>query len=397
MNFNLTNKKYLFISVALFPALAYSHSGGLNKEGCHNNTKTGDYHCHRNTPSPTPIPTPTPTPTPSPAPEPELLSGKVISVTDGDTLTLQDTEGSYLIRLAEIDAPEKCQAYGPEARSGLVYLALNRTVSVEVFDVDHYGRIVGKVLVSGQLETVNKSLLRHGLAWVYDEYAENSSLDRLEISARIARLGLWADQSPMPPWDWRRSNYGCSLDPETGSDPGNANTNLPTGPTVFEFFNFTTQHYFMTASAEEANGIDMGSAGPGWERTGNTFKAWDLTSTEAGALDVCRFYNPTANSHFFTADSVECSTLQTIENNHKKTYGLEVPFGGWIYEGMAFKIKLPTSVGICPAGTDAIHRAYNNRHDQNDPNHRFSPWVDDIDNLQNAGWSSEGVAMCAQK
>lgn len=278
-----------------------------------------------------------------------------------------------------------------------IQVALNRSVTVEVVDEDRYGRVVGKVQVAGQLETVNKALVRRGLAWVYDAYAEDASLDTLENSARTARLGLWADHSPLPPWDWRSGNYGCSLDAGTGPDPEAVNNNQPAELTVFEFFNATTQHYFMTASAEEANGIDMGDAGLGWERTGNAFKAWTLTSTEAGAVEVCRFYNPTANSHFFTADKVECSILQSYESGHKQAYGADVPFSGWIYEGMAFKIKLPTLAGSCPAGTDSIHRAYNNRHDQNDPNHRFSPWAEDIENLENAGWSSEGVAMCASK
>lgn len=41
-------------SAALILALAWSashqasaHGGGLNSAGCHNNRKTGDYHCHR--------------------------------------------------------------------------------------------------------------------------------------------------------------------------------------------------------------------------------------------------------------------------------------------------------------------------------------------------------------
>jgi len=42
----------LLTAVFLFsPAVCFSHSGGLNSEGCHNNRKTGDYHCHRAQPT----------------------------------------------------------------------------------------------------------------------------------------------------------------------------------------------------------------------------------------------------------------------------------------------------------------------------------------------------------
>lgn len=384
IDLNKISKNTVFLYMALIPIISHSHSGGLDKYGCHTNSKTGDYHCHGKPPPPPPVS--------------NIISGKVVSVTDGDTLAIQDAKGLYSIRLAEIDAPEKCQAYGPEARLGLVDMAINRSATVEVIDKDRYGRIVGKVLVAGQSESVNKQLLRKGLAWVYDAYVEDFSLNSLENLARNAKLGLWSSTNPMPPWEWRKGDYGCSRDPETVFDGENTEIGQNSkNVTVFEFFNSANQHYFMTANAIEANAIDQGYAGPDWKRTGNTFNAWGLDSDASDTLDVCRFYNPIANSHFFTASSVECNILKNFENDHKKTYGPGIPFDGWRYEGMSFKIKIPTIYGNCPSGTEPIYRAYNNRHEHNDQNHRFSPWADDLTPLQEAGWTLEGVAMCARK
>jgi hypothetical protein len=44
----VSRRAWLVLAVSLVPAsVAEAHPGGLNAEGCHNNRKTGDYHCHR--------------------------------------------------------------------------------------------------------------------------------------------------------------------------------------------------------------------------------------------------------------------------------------------------------------------------------------------------------------
>jgi hypothetical protein len=58
---------------------------------------------------------------------------------------------------------------------------------------------------------------------------------------------------------------------------------------AIEFYNQGTGHYFVTASATEALGIDAGAAGPGWVRTGRSFQAWlTKSSAPADAVAVCR-------------------------------------------------------------------------------------------------------------
>lgn len=140
----------------------------------------------------------------------ELISGRVVHVADGDTVTVLDAgKVQHKIRLAGIDAPEKSQAYGERSRESLAELVANRTVIVETDKQDRYGRRVGKVLVNGK--DVNIEQIRRGLAWFYRHYerelsdADRQGYDRAEEEARDYRRGLWADPRPVPPWDFRAS------------------------------------------------------------------------------------------------------------------------------------------------------------------------------------------------
>jgi len=136
----------------------------------------------------------------------ELIEGLVLKVSDGDTLLLLSEHGEKIkVRLYGIDAPEKKQAYGPEAHEALSALALDRTVKVERVARDKYRRLVGIVEVEGL--SLNRVLLSSGLAWVDPRFCKRKKpCNRYWQSAREARrdgLGLWSDASPQPPWQWR--------------------------------------------------------------------------------------------------------------------------------------------------------------------------------------------------
>lgn len=140
----------------------------------------------------------------------DTLTGKVVGVTDGDTITVLDgLQTQHKIRLAGIDCPEKSQPFGPSAKQSLSDLVFGRSVSVDWQKQDRYGRILGKVLVGGQ--DANLEQVRRGWSWHYKKYErEQEPGDRVtyaeaEIEARLARRGLWADSEPIPPWDWRKS------------------------------------------------------------------------------------------------------------------------------------------------------------------------------------------------
>lgn len=161
--------------------------------------------------------------------------------------------------------------------------------------------------------------------------------------------------------------------------------------TAVEFYNAGLGHYFLTADPVEASGIDAGSAGAGWSRTGQVFGAYSPNASPVGAARVCRFYgsqeiNPATgarrgpNSHFYTADAGECTFVQKDL--------------GWFYEGEAFGIQ-PVASGACPTGTTPIKRVYNNRWAQNDSNHRFVVGDSAYQAMIGRGWVAEGVVMCA--
>jgi len=132
-----------------------------------------------------------------------LIVGLVVAIVDGDTLTLLQEDFRHAkVRLAEIDAPETRQAFGTRSRQSLGELCHEKRAEVRVTDVDRYKRIVGRVSCAGV--DANAAQVRRGMAWVYDRYAKDETLYRLQDEARSAGRGLWADRNPTTPWDWRK-------------------------------------------------------------------------------------------------------------------------------------------------------------------------------------------------
>ena len=135
--------------------------------------------------------------------------GKVVGISDGDTLTLLTPEKQQVkVRLGEIDTPESRQPYGTRAKQALSDLAYGKEARVVVQDTDKYGRTVGRVYVGGV--DVNAELVRQGAAWVYRQYARDPGLYRLEEEAKTAKHGLWAlpESERMSPWEWRHGGAG---------------------------------------------------------------------------------------------------------------------------------------------------------------------------------------------
>lgn len=137
------------------------------------------------------------------------FTGKVVGITDGDTITVLDDENSIQkVRVAGIDAPEKNQAFGQRSKQSLSELVFSKVVTVQTNKRDRYERHVGKILLDGQ--DINLEQVRRGMAWHYKAYEqEQSPEDRrkyadAEDKARKARIGLWRDAAPVPPWKFRR-------------------------------------------------------------------------------------------------------------------------------------------------------------------------------------------------
>jgi endonuclease YncB( thermonuclease family) len=211
----------LFLTLALLfiPMLCLSHGGGLDSYGCHHNRKQGGYHCHKGTNAGKDYASKQEMLTGSPGAQSEqkrnissnkpslsngIHQGRVVSIADGDTLTLLIDNTQYRIRLAEIDTPERKQPYGTKAKQALSTLVFGKEVKVDVQTTDRYGRSVARIYVD-ELD-VCAELVKQGMAWVYRKYAKDESLYDIEQQARDERRGLWSlpEFQRVSPWEWRR-------------------------------------------------------------------------------------------------------------------------------------------------------------------------------------------------
>ena len=152
----------------------------------------------------------------------ETISGRVVSVADGDTVTVLDADkNQHKIRVAGIDAPEKKQAFGQRSKESMSYLVFGKDVVVVADKHDRYGRLVGKVMVadpSCRARSCPKTLdaglaqITGGMAWWYRQYAREQPVEDArayefaEKEARARHAGLWRDTEPMAPWDWRHAS-----------------------------------------------------------------------------------------------------------------------------------------------------------------------------------------------
>ena len=125
-----------------------------------------------------------------------------IRVVDGDTIRAEAKGKEIKIRLVEIDAPEMNQPFGAQSKNFLSRLLYEKDVTLIAHGEDRYGRVLGN-LFSNKLN-VNMLMVKFGFAWVYYEYAENSSLYKYQDQAKAENLGLWRAKDPIAPWVWRK-------------------------------------------------------------------------------------------------------------------------------------------------------------------------------------------------
>lgn len=129
------------------------------------------------------------------------LDGKVVGVTDGDTIKILTSERQQIkVRLYGIDAPEKKQPYGTAAKRYLSDLIVGKTVQIEELGKDRYKRVLGIVYLGGK--DVNEILVLNGYAWAFTKYSK--IYESQEWQARSNGLGLWRDKNPIKPEIWRK-------------------------------------------------------------------------------------------------------------------------------------------------------------------------------------------------
>jgi len=140
----------------------------------------------------------------------EELTGMVIRVADGDTMTILDAaKAHHTIRLKGIDAPERGQPFGTRSRESLSSMVAGRYVTVDWHKRDRYSRLVGQVFADRH--DVGLVQIERGMAWHYKAYEREQTVEdargyaEAENTARAARRGLWADPKPVPPWYYRQA------------------------------------------------------------------------------------------------------------------------------------------------------------------------------------------------
>ena len=125
---------------------------------------------------------------------------KVVSVHDGDTITVLQNKQQIKVRLFGIDAPELKQPYGKKSKQFLANLIVGEVVEVEKNGKDRYKRTLGIIHYKGQ--DINAQMVLNGYAWAYVKYSR--IYVNQEKLARENKRGLWQSSDPTPPWVWRK-------------------------------------------------------------------------------------------------------------------------------------------------------------------------------------------------
>lgn len=133
-----------------------------------------------------------------------LFQAKVVGVKYGDTVVVLDSlNNQTTLRLAEIDCPEKNQPFGTKGKQFTSDQIYRKQIKYIVIDVDRYGRAIAMIYYDNG-KYLSAELLKNGLAWHYKRYSNSLQLSNYEEKARINKVGLWIDNTPTPPWEWRK-------------------------------------------------------------------------------------------------------------------------------------------------------------------------------------------------
>jgi len=131
----------------------------------------------------------------------QQYTGSIIRVIDGDTFAFQTAEGSFVIRMYGIDAPERDQTYSRES-ADFMKQYLNKEAIIKASGVDKFGRTLAVLFIDGQ--DINLFSIKNGCAWHFKRYSSDQQYADTESYARKNKIGLWKVDNPIPPWEWRQ-------------------------------------------------------------------------------------------------------------------------------------------------------------------------------------------------
>lgn len=133
------------------------------------------------------------------------LTAKVVGIKDGDTVVVLDSlNNQTTLRLAEVDCPEKSQPFGTKAKqftSDQIYL---KTIKYVVTDTDRYGRSIAMIYYDEDNKYLSAEIIKAGMGWHYKRYSTSKELALLEYNAKKNKKGLWIDDNPINPSEWRK-------------------------------------------------------------------------------------------------------------------------------------------------------------------------------------------------
>lgn len=133
------------------------------------------------------------------------LTAKVVGIKDGDTVVVLDSlNNQTTLRLAEVDTPEKSQPFGTKAKqftSDQIYL---KSIKYVVTDTDRYGRSIAMIYYDTDNKYLSAEIIKAGMGWHYKRYSTSKELALFENNAKKNKLGLWIDNNPLAPWEWRK-------------------------------------------------------------------------------------------------------------------------------------------------------------------------------------------------
>jgi endonuclease YncB( thermonuclease family)/methylphosphotriester-DNA--protein-cysteine methyltransferase len=268
-----------------------------------------------------------------------VIEGKVVKVSDGDTITVLDRENNqHKIRFQGIDAPESKQAFGQASKENLSNMIFGKEVKVVWSKTDKYGRTVGKILLDGR--DINIEQIKAGYAWHYKSYErEQPPEDRVsyaaaEQDARAAKRGLWQDPNPTPPGEWRADakteRWGEA--PPEGTVIGNKNNKNYHRPDCPGYRSMAENNRVFFKSVEEAEAAGYKRAGncpaevitrKTTPKTGSTMPATATsasTTTSTAAVTTPAASSTSAQAATTASEATPAAGGSVIGNKNSKIY-----------------------------------------------------------------------------
>ena len=132
------------------------------------------------------------------------FEAQVVGVQDGDTIEIMLDGKKTPVRIFGIDSPEDGQGFSGKAKQYITVLCLNKKVKIIKNKPDKYGRMVGEVILPDG-RSIGKELVAAGYTWVYKRFTEDPEMIKLEDQARKQKKGLWIEDNPTAPWDFRKT------------------------------------------------------------------------------------------------------------------------------------------------------------------------------------------------